>query len=186
MTASPTPVLSARRARRAGTTAQGHAAAAMTSYRRMRHQARQIRRSGLQPMMVINRGDALPQTVGVLLLRWAWRHRSELAPAYLALGVLGAGWWLHAARPALVGCRSLRLRSGRRSAERARRQDRPAGADRAPLRGHDHAGGRRMGQPRRRALGPFASPLPQALLIGGPGPCRCRGGRTAAGGRGCR
>ena len=52
----------------------------MTTYRRMRRQARQARRSGLQPMMVINSGEPFPETVGVVLLRWAWRYRSELAP----------------------------------------------------------------------------------------------------------
>ena len=53
----------------------------MTSYRRMRRQARQIRRSGMQPMMVIN-GDPsqFPTPVGVILARFAWRYRSELAP----------------------------------------------------------------------------------------------------------
>jgi hypothetical protein len=71
----------------------------MTSYRRMRRQARQIRRTGLQPMMVINSGDQPPQTAGVLLLRWACRYRSELAPAYLIAVILGASWWLHAVHP---------------------------------------------------------------------------------------
>ena len=52
----------------------------MTNYRKMRRQAGLARRSGLQPMMVINTGDALPETAGVLLARWAWRYRSELAP----------------------------------------------------------------------------------------------------------
>ena len=33
----------------------------MSTYRRMRRQARQARRSGLQPMMVINTGDAVPR-----------------------------------------------------------------------------------------------------------------------------
>jgi FtsK/SpoIIIE family len=71
----------------------------MTSYRRMRRQARQIRRTGLQPMMVINNGDQPPDTAGVLLLRWAWRYRSELAPLYLAAALFGAAYWLHASRP---------------------------------------------------------------------------------------
>jgi S-DNA-T family DNA segregation ATPase FtsK/SpoIIIE len=74
----------------------GSSEASMTSYRRMRRQARHIRRAGMQPMMVINSGDQVPETVGVLLLRWAWRYRSELAPAYWAAVILGASWWLHA------------------------------------------------------------------------------------------
>jgi hypothetical protein len=71
----------------------------MTAYRRMRRQARQARRSGLQPMMVINSGEPFPETVGVLLLRWAWRYRSELAPLGVTVGIVGAAWWLHADRP---------------------------------------------------------------------------------------
>ena len=35
----------------------------MTSYRKMRRQARHARRSGLQPMMVINSGDQLPESI---------------------------------------------------------------------------------------------------------------------------
>jgi S-DNA-T family DNA segregation ATPase FtsK/SpoIIIE len=69
----------------------------MTSYRKMRRQARRVRRAGMQPMMVINSGDQPPETAGGLLLRWAWRYRSELAPVYLAAVVLGASWWLHTA-----------------------------------------------------------------------------------------
>lgn len=68
----------------------------MTSYRRMRREARRIRRTGLQPMMVINSGDQLPGTSWPVILRCAWRYRSELAPLYLAAAILGASGWLHA------------------------------------------------------------------------------------------
>ncbi len=71
----------------------------MTTYRRMRRQARQARRSGLQPMMVINAGEPFPETAGVVLARWAWRYRSELAPLGVAAGIVCAAWWLHATRP---------------------------------------------------------------------------------------
>ena len=71
----------------------------MTNYRKMRRQARLARRSGLQPMMVINTGDAFPETVGVVLLRGAWRYRSELAPVAVAAGLVAAAWWLHHTRP---------------------------------------------------------------------------------------
>src|ERR1700730_15362030 len=64
----------------------------------MRRQARQARRSGLQPMMVINTGEPFPQTVGVVLLRAAWRYRSELAPLAVTAGLVAAGWWLPATR----------------------------------------------------------------------------------------
>ena len=43
----------------------------MTSYRRMRRQARQIRRSGMQPMMVVNTDPGqFPIPAGVLLARF--------------------------------------------------------------------------------------------------------------------
>ena len=71
----------------------------MSTYRRMRRQARLARRSGLQPMMVINAGEPFPETVGVLLARWVWRYRSELAPVGVAAGIVAAAWWLHRTRP---------------------------------------------------------------------------------------
>ena len=71
----------------------------MTTYRRMRRQARLARRSGLQPMMVINTGEGLPETVGVVLARWGWRYRSELAPLAVTAGLVAAAWWLHGTRP---------------------------------------------------------------------------------------
>ncbi len=64
----------------------------MASYRRMRRQARQIRRSGMQPMMVINADPGqFPIPAGVLLARFAWRYRSELAPLTMAATTLGRG-----------------------------------------------------------------------------------------------
>jgi S-DNA-T family DNA segregation ATPase FtsK/SpoIIIE len=72
----------------------------------MQRQARLARRSGLQPMMVINPGEPLPETAGVVLARWAWRYRSELAPVAVAAGLMAAAWWLHRTRPhwwALLG-----------------------------------------------------------------------------------
>jgi hypothetical protein len=71
----------------------------MTTYRRMRRQARQARRSGLQPMMLFNTGEPFPETAGVVLLRWAWRYRSELAPFGITCLLVCAAWWLHSARP---------------------------------------------------------------------------------------
>ena len=71
----------------------------MTSRHQMRRQSRLARRAGMQPMMVINSGDTFPESAAALLLRQAWRYRSELAPAYLAfaLGVVGA--YTHATVP---------------------------------------------------------------------------------------
>ena len=65
----------------------------MSTYRQIRRQTRRARRAGLQPIVVIDSG--LPIPVGVLLIRLAWRYRSEIAPATTAGVVLAAGWWLH-------------------------------------------------------------------------------------------
>ena len=71
----------------------------MTSYRQMRRQARLARRSGLQPMIMINTGDGLPETLGLVLARQAWRYRSELAPLGVTTCMMAAAWWLHHTRP---------------------------------------------------------------------------------------
>ena len=70
----------------------------MTSPRRMRRHARRMRRYGLQPMVVINSGDPLPDLVIVVLARWLWRYRSELAPLTVAVITVVLAWILHAAR----------------------------------------------------------------------------------------
>ena len=73
---------------------------AMTSYRRMRRQARQIRRGGMQPMMFISAdSNQFPTPAGMLLARFMWRYRSELAPVAVAALLVGTGWWLHARYP---------------------------------------------------------------------------------------
>ena len=69
----------------------------MTSYRRMRRQARQIRRSGMQPMMFVNTDSSqFPAPVGMILARFAWRYRSELTPLGIAAMTLVAACWTHA------------------------------------------------------------------------------------------
>jgi S-DNA-T family DNA segregation ATPase FtsK/SpoIIIE len=50
-------------------------------------------------MMILNSGEPFPETAGAVMLRWAWRYRSELAPAGVAAGITAAAWWLHATRP---------------------------------------------------------------------------------------
>jgi hypothetical protein len=40
-----------------------------------------------------------PVPVGVLLARWAWRYRFEIAPATTAGATLTSAWWLHATHP---------------------------------------------------------------------------------------
>jgi hypothetical protein len=68
----------------------------VTSYRRVRRQARQIRRTGMQPMLVINADPSqFPAPVGLLLARFAWLYRSELAPLAVAVATLVAAWWTH-------------------------------------------------------------------------------------------
>ena len=62
----------------------------------MRRQARRIRRGGMQPMMLLTGNDQLPEPAIVLVCRWVWRYRSELAPLYAAGAVLGLACWLHA------------------------------------------------------------------------------------------
>ena len=68
----------------------------MTSPRRMRRQARRMRRYGLQPMVVINSDDPVSDLVIVILGRWLWRYRSELGPLALATATALAAWILHA------------------------------------------------------------------------------------------
>jgi hypothetical protein len=69
----------------------------MTSYRQMRRQTRRARRAGMQSMMVINPDGQFPAPAAVIVARWAWRYRSELAPVFSACMILGAGWWAHRA-----------------------------------------------------------------------------------------
>jgi hypothetical protein len=71
----------------------------MTKPRQMRRHARKMRRYGLEPMVVINSGDVLPDLVSVLMARWLWRYRSELAPLTLAAVTASAAWILHATHP---------------------------------------------------------------------------------------
>ena len=139
----------------------------MTSPRRMRRQARLIRRNGMQPMVVINSGDHLPETIGVLLLRWAWRYRSELAPLYLTVLIVGASCWLHAARPqwlayiltiAAVATFVLAVFGGRFGI--------PALIERLYAATTTLAVGGWVAV--ATVIGPFTSPLPQALVVGGP------------------
>ena len=137
----------------------------MTTYRRMRRQARLARRSGLQPMMVINTGEGLPETVGVVLARWAWRYRSELAPLGVAAALAGVAWWLHHTRPhwwalvaALAGVAAWAV------AMFGARWRLPARIERVYAAVTIYAAGIWLGA--ATALGPSVPPLPQAGVIG--------------------
>ena len=79
----------------------------MTGYRQMRRRARQARRAGMEPMMVINSGDQFPEPLGIIIVsalgRLAFRHRSVVAPVWVALAAFIAAsaahghharWWV--------------------------------------------------------------------------------------------
>jgi FtsK/SpoIIIE family len=71
----------------------------VTKTQRMRRHARRARRAGLQPMVVINSDDQLPDLLIAVICRVLWRYRSELAPAYVALGLALSGVLLHVTHP---------------------------------------------------------------------------------------
>jgi len=136
----------------------------VSTYRRMRRQARLARRSGLQPMMMFNTADALPETVGALLLRGAWRYRSELAPLGVVAGLVAAAWWLHRTGPhwwlplaVLAGVAAWAV------ALFGARWRFPTLAERAYAAITIYAAG--VWVSAATAVGPFRSPLPQALAI---------------------
>ncbi|MEV5574456.1 FtsK/SpoIIIE domain-containing protein [Spirillospora sp. NPDC052269] len=66
----------------------------------MRRHARKMRRNGLQPMVVIDANDRLPDLVAVVFARAVWRYRSELAPPALAFTLFFVGASLHVTHPA--------------------------------------------------------------------------------------
>lgn len=65
----------------------------MSTYRQIRRQTSRFRKAGLQPIVVIDSPSFVP--AGVILARFAWRYRSEVAPATTAGALLLSGWWLH-------------------------------------------------------------------------------------------
>jgi S-DNA-T family DNA segregation ATPase FtsK/SpoIIIE len=54
-----------------------------------------MRRYGLQPIATIDPSEPMPDIAIVVIGRWVWRYRSELAPFGLALATAAAAWWLH-------------------------------------------------------------------------------------------
>jgi S-DNA-T family DNA segregation ATPase FtsK/SpoIIIE len=132
----------------------------------MRRQARRIRRGGMQPMMLITGNDQLPETAMVLILRWVWRYRSELAPLYAASAVLGVACWLHvghrqwwafAVAIAAVAAVALTGFGGRLGI--------PSLSERAYAAATTLATGGWMAA--AAIVGPFVTPMPQVLAIGG-------------------
>ncbi|MBC6470872.1 FtsK/SpoIIIE domain-containing protein [Actinomadura alba] len=71
----------------------------MSRARQMRRHARKMRRNGLQPVIVVNNDDHLPDLAAVVIGRALWRYRSELAPLYLALTLVITATALHHSQP---------------------------------------------------------------------------------------
>ena len=139
----------------------------MSTYRRMRRQARLARHSGLQPMMVINSGEPFPQTVGMVLLRWAWRYRSELAPLGVTAALVASAWWLHATRPHWWGLTAVLAGVAAWAvALFGARWRLPTLIERVYAAVTIYLAGVWLSA--GIAVGPFLSPLPQALIIGAP------------------
>lgn len=137
----------------------------MSTYRKMRRQARIARRSGLQPMMVISSGEPFPETLAVVLARQAWRYRSELAPAGTAFALFATAVWLHASRPHWAPL----LASGTCAAASlilflSHRLGLAPAAERAYAATVTLGGGTWLST--ATARGPFRPPMPQSLLIG--------------------
>jgi hypothetical protein len=131
----------------------------------MRRQARKIRRTGMQPMLMVNAsGEQLPEAAGILLARWAWRYRSELAPLWCMAALMGAGLWAHAAIAHWWVC----ILAGFSVAAWAtvavgRKMGLPALAERIYAATVAFSAGGWLAAATR--LSPFTSPLPQVLAI---------------------
>jgi hypothetical protein len=138
----------------------------MTGYRQMRRHARQARRAGMQPMMVINSGDPFPELAVLVVIRWARRYRSELAPLGVAVLLLVLGRYAHAALsewwPVILAC------SGAAAwvlAAFGAKVGIPARLERLYVTVTVLACGTWVAL--AAALGPLTAPLPQVLGIGG-------------------
>ena len=86
-------------------------------------------------MMVINAEPGqLPDPAAILLARWAWRYRSELAPPSRPGRAGGAGWQAHRAVPAwwplILTCSAAAAGSPRRSARGSDCPRSPSGSTR--------------------------------------------------------
>jgi S-DNA-T family DNA segregation ATPase FtsK/SpoIIIE len=135
----------------------------MSTYRQIRRQTRRARRAGLQPIVVID--SPFPGPAGVIVARWAWRYRSEIAPAATACAVLGAGWWLHETHrhwwPSLLTVSDLAAFA---VVLLGARIGLPRLAERVYAAAVTLAAGGWLAV--SALLGPFTSPLPQVLGVG--------------------
>ena len=160
----------------------------MSGYRQMRRRARQARRAGMEPMMVINSGDQFPEPLGVIILstlgRLAFRHRSAFAPLWVALAAFIAAsavhghharWWVAVATVTAVTTAILAfplpvLRghpAGRRVAGALSRLWEKCGIDRTIERGYAAAVTATAGGWLAAAIanGPVSKPLPMVAII---------------------
>jgi FtsK/SpoIIIE family len=135
----------------------------MSTYRQIRRQTRRARKAGLQPIVVID--SPFPVPAAVLLARWAWRYRSEIAPATTAGAVLAAGWWLHHGHPGLW---ALLLAVSDLAASALMMFGARIGLSRLAERAYAAVAALAAGGWLAVAalLGPFTAPMPQALGIG--------------------
>lgn len=69
------------------------------SRHRMRRDARRMRRSGVEPVMLISDDMQFAPIALVVIGHWAWRYRSELAPLCVALLTEATAVILHIAHP---------------------------------------------------------------------------------------
>jgi S-DNA-T family DNA segregation ATPase FtsK/SpoIIIE len=138
----------------------------MTRTRQIRRQARTMRRHGLQPMVLIHSDDPMPDILGVLIGRWLWRYRSELAPLHLSIVTILAGWLLHRTHP--HGWWGILLTATIAALVLAcvgRRTGLARGIERAYAAGAILTAGAWLAA--ATAEGPTHRPLPQLLIIGG-------------------
>jgi S-DNA-T family DNA segregation ATPase FtsK/SpoIIIE len=138
----------------------------MTRAYQMRRQARRMRRYGMQPMIVMNAGDGLPELAAVTIARWAWRHRSELAPVTIAVATMLAAAILHLTHPgAWWAILTASAVAGPALLAAGRLIGLATPAERAYAASVISAGGAWLAA--STALGPLHRPLPLVLVIAG-------------------
>jgi S-DNA-T family DNA segregation ATPase FtsK/SpoIIIE len=138
----------------------------MTKGSQMRRHARRMRRYGLQPMIFISPGDRLPEIAAVVLARFAWRYRSELAPLALAALLALAAWMLHVTHPGWwPALAAMAAASSACLATAGRRMGLPTRGEQVYAAVTVTAAGGWLAA--ATAMGPWAQPLPLVLLCGG-------------------
>ncbi|GLZ13288.1 hypothetical protein Acsp04_35230 [Actinomadura sp. NBRC 104425] len=138
----------------------------MSQATKMRRHAHKMRRQGIQPVVVIDKDDRFPDIAAVIIGRFLWRYRSELAPVYVVVALAIAGavlhathaqWWPYILTGAALAAWTLAM-FGERVGLSLRAERFYAAAV---------ALGGGMWLAAATALGLTYAPLPQLLLIGG-------------------